>query len=72
MKNYLSVPLPPSPGPKGGGGRTRLRVRGLWGGGSQFGRLEKKPSTLYGPCGVIESRPGRNVSDSMNLNFSNR
>jgi hypothetical protein len=32
------------PRTKGGGGRTRLRVRG-WG-ESQFGRLEKKPNTL--------------------------
>ncbi len=42
-------PLPrkrvcPSPGTKGGG-HTGLQVRGL-GGGSQFGRLEQKPSTL--------------------------
>ncbi len=38
-------PFPPlHPGTKGGGGYTRLRVRG-WG-GSQIGRLEKKPISL--------------------------
>ncbi len=45
--------VPPPPPRNQRGEHTRLRVRG-WGGGSQFGRLEKKPSTVYSIlCGLI-------------------
>jgi hypothetical protein len=43
--NPLSLQLvcPPLLGTKGGGGNTRMRVKG----GSQFGQLERKPGTLF-------------------------
>jgi hypothetical protein len=45
-----TVPPPPTTlEPKREGGHTRLRVR-RWGGGSQFGRLENKPSNLSTLC----------------------
>ena len=39
----LQLVCPPLFGTKGGGGNTRLRLKG----GSQFGRLERKPGTLF-------------------------
>jgi hypothetical protein len=39
----FSLCVPPFLEPKVGGGNTRMRVKG----GSQFGRLERKPGTLF-------------------------